>query len=365
MIYYAVAMTVTLILCYFNTTVYTFPNGAEGKCFRNWRTAFLVLLPLTFLAVFRWDVGVDSLYQSSYWHAFHESADGLNNREFEPGFFWLMRFFAELEVPYFWFLFTLSFLFMACTTFAIARGSVWTSWSILVFFLLAVYFDCYSALRQSLAEAICMIGWANLGYRSPSKKKDIEIIVLFLVASMFHQIALLNIPIYIICKIRFSREGMLKFLIAAVILSPVLQAALRFATIILASEYSPSGVARINAVLTGLLAVICWYFYDEISAVDENAYMHINMAACFFVLIANSGAMPIPYRVFDMLKIGYMFIIPYLLRGIQNSRIRLCMEVFLLAVFGAWFYNFFFIQNSFAANYQMVFSDWNNIIHLP
>lgn len=365
MVYYAVAMTVTLILCYYNTTVYPLPNGAEAKCFRNWRTAFLVLLPLTFVAVFRWNVGWDSLYGSSYWEAYHASADGLNPREFEFGFFWFMRLFAELEVPYFWFLFALASLFMACVSYAISKGSVWTRWSILIFFLLAFYFDSYSSLRQSLAEAISLIGWAYMGYLKPSKKKDLLILAAFFIASLFHQIALINIPVYLICRIRFSRDGAFKFLVAALILSPVLQIILRLATALFASSYTPGSVARINTLMTGVLAALCWYFYDEISSIDDTAYMYVNLGICTFVLLLNSGAMPIPYRVFDMLKISYVFIIPYLLRGIKKRRTRLSVEVAMVFIFGLWFYNYFFIQDPSSAHYQSAFSDWNTIIHLP
>lgn len=101
MTYYAVAMAVTLILCYYNTTVYSLPNGLEAKGFQSGRRAFLVLLPLTFLAVFRWNVGADSLYQSSYWQAYHAAANGTNSWEFEIGFYYLLRFFCEVGNPLF------------------------------------------------------------------------------------------------------------------------------------------------------------------------------------------------------------------------------------------------------------------------
>lgn len=366
MIYYAVAMTATLLLCYYNTTVYSLPGGTEARCFRNWKTAFLVLLPLTFLAVTRWDVGVDSLYQSTYWQAYHAAADGINSRDFELGFYWFMRFFAELETPYFWFLFIHALLFMLGVCYAISKGSVWSRWSILVFFLLFIYFDCYSSLRQSLAESICLIAWADMGYKSPSRKKDLQILLLFFFASFFHQIAWINIPVFIICKIRFSRNGLLKFLTASVILSPVLQIVLRFAMELLGDDhYTYQGVALINAAMTGVLAAVCWYFYDKISSLDENAYMYVNLSICIFVLILNSGAMYLPFRVFDMLKIGYIFIIPYLLRGIRSKRIRMYMEFGILLIFGTWFLNQYFLQDSPFFFYQSVLSDWSTIIHLP
>lgn len=366
MTYYAVAMAVTLILSYYNTTVYPLPNGGQLRGYRNGWTAFLVLLPLTLVLVFRWNVGVDSLYQGSYWQTYHSSAVGENPKNFEWGFFAVMSVFAKLEVPYFWFLFILGLLFMGISALAIARGSFWARWSILVFFLLAVYFDGFSSLRQSLAEAVCMVAWANMGYEPPSRKKHMRIILLFLTAGLFHSISLMNIPVYLLCCVRFSRSTLLKVLIAAVILSPVLSALLRLImTLVAGDEYTYMGVARINAIMSGVLAIICWYFYDEISALDENSYMYVNQAVGIFVLIMNSGAMYLPFRVFDMLKIGYVFIVPCLLRSIRGKRVRLFVGFVVLMTFGAWFYNYFFIQDSFAAHYQTAFSDWRNIIRLP
>lgn len=366
MTYYAVAMALTLVLSYCATTVYAMPNGGQLRGVKNGWIAFLVFLPLTFLLVFRWDVGVDSLYQGSYWGAYHASVLGENPESFEWGFFMLMRLFAELEVPFFWFLFALGLAFMGITAFAISRGTYWIRWSVLVFFLLAVYFDGFSSLRQSLAEAVCLVGWAGMAYEPPSRKKHARIILIFLAAALLHSIALMNIPVYLLCCVRFSRGTLLKVLVAAVILSPVLSAALRFCmTLIAGDEYTYMGVARINALMAGVLAVVCWYFYDEISALDENSYMFVNQAVGIFVLIMNSGAMYLPFRVFDMLKIGYIFIVPCLLRSIRSNKTRLFTGGVVLATFGAWFINYFFLQDSFAANYQWAFTNWSNIIRLP
>lgn len=366
MSYYLPAMLVTMVLCWVHTISVPLKNGAEAKCFFTWKTAFFALLPLTFLAVFRWNVGIDSLYEGSYWEAYQIADSGINSRGFEWGFFQLMRLFSFLKIPFYWFLFVLALLFMLCVSTAISKGSIWPTCSVLIFFLLAVYFDCYSSLRQSLAEAICLIAWAKMGYDSPSRRKDKQILLLFFIAGFFHQIAWMNIPIYLICKIHLSRNGLLKFLLTATLLSPVLRIFLRLAMKFFANDgYSLQGVARINAIMTGAITVICWYFYDEISALDENAYLYVNQALCIFILILNSGAMFLPFRVFDMLKIGYIFIIPYLLRGIRNSRVRLCVELGILLIFSAWFYNYFFIQDCFAADYQTVFQDWDRIIHLP
>lgn len=366
MIYYFPAMVATMLLCRFQTMSIRLANGIKVRRFLNWKKAFWVLLPLTFLAVFRWNVGADSLYGSSYWAAYQESALGFNSRGFESGFYWFMRLFSRFEVPFYWFLFVLAFLFMLCISAAISKGSVWPGWSILLFFLLAFYFDCYSSLRQSLAEAICLIAWAKMGYDPSAKQKKGIILLLFVFAGLFHKTAWMNIPIYLLCRIRLNQKDLLKFVIAAIAFSPVLQIVIRFVMERLTSgNYEYMGVARINAIIAGGIAVLCWYFYNGICAVNKNAYMYVNQAIFIYILILNSGAMFLPFRVFDMLKIGYVFIIPYLLCGIRKSRIRLAVELVMILIFGVWFLNFYFIQDSFVANYQMVFQDWNYIIHLP
>lgn len=366
MIYYLPAVLAALMLCSCKSVALPLPGGAQAICFSNGRKAFWALLPLTLLALFRWDVGVDSVYGSSYWEAYQLAKMGVNSRDFEWGFYQLLRLFSRCAVPFYWFLFAHGLLFMLLCSRAMARGSVWTRWSILVFFLLFFYFDCYSSLRQSLAEAICLMAWANMGYDAPSKRKDVRIVLLFALSGLCHKIGWMNIPVYLLCRVRLSRQGMLKILLAAIVISPLLQAALRFAMALFAgSSYEFQGVALINAVMTGAIALVCWYFYDDISRLDENAYMYVNQALCIFVLILNSGAMYLPFRVFDMLKIGYVFIIPYFLRGIKSARLRLLAQIVLLLVLGAWFCNQFFLQDCFAVSYQTVFQDWNNIIHLP
>lgn len=359
MVYYVVAMTVTLILCYYQSTTYTLSGGAEARCFKDFRSAFIVLLPLTLLTVFRWDVGVDSLYGYNYWESYHYAREWENVRDFEPGFFLVTALLSQFKLPYWYYLAAFATFFMACYTYAISKGSVWTKWSILVFFMLFCFFDSFSMLRQSSAEAISVIVWANIGYYPQSKNRDVKNILLFLLAATFHTTALINIPLYLISQIHFSRGGLLKFAVFAMLLTPLIQIILSFIMRLIAGdEYEFMGFALINAALAGCVFLMCWYFYDDICSMDENAYKYVNLSLCIFILLLNSGALLLPFRVFDMLKIGYVFIIPYLLRGIRQARVRFSMEVVLVFVLALWFINAYFINDSAYADYQSVFKNF-------
>ena len=368
MVYYIVAFLLTLLLCKRFGVSHITNRGVKVALFPRIKTALIVLMPLILLALFRWNVGADSVYGSSYWEAYHQSKDGLNARDFAPGFYWFMRFFAELETPFFWFLFAHGVFFFAAVSLAIYKGSAWGTWSIALFFLLTVYFDSYSSLRQSLAEAICLIGWALMGTEQKSLKKDITILTLFFVSTLFHSTGWLNIPIYLLCKLHFkSRTDVLIFALAAVAMTPILQKMIPAAMNALSTNeaYKTLGLARTNIAVTGMFFLIVWMFYDEVDSCNENGYMYVNQALYIFILILNSGAMYLPYRVYDMLKIGYIFIIPQVLASISDWKSRFFVQLGFAGVCIATFAIFITLPGSPYANYQSALPDFWNIINLP
>ena len=368
MIYYTTAFALTLLLCKLLAAPRVAVGGVRVNTFRKVRTVLLAMLPLIFLALFRWNVGADSVYGQSYWVAFHQAAEGLNSRKFEPGFFWFMRFFAELEIPFFWFLFFHGVLFFTVSAYAIQKGSVWGTWSVVLFFLLTVYFDSYSSLRQSLAEAICLIGWAKMGTDRNGRQKDLSILSIFLISGLFHSTGWMNIPIYLLCKLRFKRRiDVFLFAIIAVAATPVLQQVIPIVMNAFSNNkaYTTLGLARINIAVSGLLFALAWLFYDEIAAKNSNGYMYVNQALCIFILILNSGAMYLPYRVYDMLRIGYIFIIPYVIKSISDARSRFLVQVVYLLVCVATFANFMTQPGNPYLNYQSALSDWWYITRLP
>jgi hypothetical protein len=129
--------------------------------------------------------------------------------------------------------------------------------------------------------------------------------------------------------------------------------------------YKTLGLARTNIVVTGVFFFIVWMFYDEVDSYNENGYMYVNQALCIFILILNSGAMYLPYRVYDMLKIGYVFIIPQVLASISDGKNRFFVQLAFSGVCIATFAIFITLPGSPYANYQSALPDFWNIINLP
>ena len=94
--------------------------------------------------------------------------------------------------------------------------------------------------------------------------------------------------------------------------------------------------------------------------------MYVNQALFIFILIVNSGAMYLPYRVYDMLKIGYVFIIPQVVCSMGSNSNRLIVQAVYMLVCIALFVNFATQpNNSIYMNYQTALSDWWHITLLP
>lgn len=367
MVYYAIAIALTMILSARLATTQHSAYGIKLHTFPRVKTVWFVLLPLIFLALFRWNVGADSVYKSSYWISYHNSVDGINDRNFEPAFYWFMKVLAEFEVPYFWFLFAHGLFFFSCICYAIHRGTVSANWSIAVFFALTVYFDSYSSLRQSLAEAISLIGWALMGCEKAGKRQDFKILFLFFISGFFHKMGWLNIPVYLICKLRFQdNKNILIFALIAVACTPLLQKILPVVMEVFSDGYQTMGVARINLVVTFVMFLFSWLYADEICQASPNGYMYINQALCIFILILNSGALYLPFRVYDMLKIGYIFIIPRIVTNITDHRYRFLVKLFIGVMLIALFMNYATHEaNTYYMEYETIFPDFWRIIKLP
>lgn len=366
MLYYLVGIALTILLCLYMSRTYYSAQGVLVRKFKTEHGIFVAIMPLALLALLRWNVGADSLYKSAYWVSYHAAAKGMNDRGFEIGFFWFLRVLSFLKLPYFWVLFVHECVFLGFVCCAINKGSTWVPWSIALFFLTTMYFDSYSSLRQSLAEAISLLGWAIMG-EDNNEKKNLKVAGLFLVAGMFHYTALLNIPVYLFSKIRFKNQRDLYIItIIVVALSPVLQKAISaIMTLITGSKYNILGVARVNILISGVLCFLCWVNYGAICKLSRNAYLYANQSLLIFLLMLNSGAMFLPYRVFDMLKVGYIFIIPMLICSIKNKKQQWITGVLIGGIFVATFINYITLPENPIAKYQTVFNDFWNCITAP
>lgn len=364
---YYIALGIMLVLSWFTThSEIDYSLGVMTSHTKSFKHAFLLLLPLTFLIAFRWNVGVDSFYGNSYTIAYHAAAEGNNFRDFEPSFYLLMQLFSSTGIPFFWFLFVQAIFFMLCVTYGINKGSVAPVISILVFFFIQVYFDAYSALRQAMAEALAIVAFAKLGSEAQTRKRDIVCLLLFALATTFHMVSILYFAVFLICRVRFDKKTYISIAVVLTLAYPIIQIVLKYAMqLVMGDRYNLNAFASSYTILAGVILVVCAINYDVITEMNPCAYFYMNVALVSFLLMMNSNALMLPFRVFDAIKVGYIFVIPYAFKSCRKPIDKLVYSVVIIGLLGLWFFNSFYLQENVMAHYQSVFPVWDTATTLP
>lgn len=368
MLIYYLALSLSLAFAYFGSKKEAVHSGQSFKTIkrsRNLAKTIWMLMPLALVMLFRWNVGVDSFYGNSYSSAYHAAAEGINFRKFEPGYFFMSAMISKMHIPFFWFLFLLSIIYLICVCYGITRASVSPAYSILIFVLSMAFFDAFSALRQSLAQGLCIVALSIWISKDESNKKSITsrwILGCIAIACFFHYIAIIYIPIYLICNRKYRRNRLVLISICAIVASPIIHALLNWAIrLTIGSRYQTEGFASSYAALAVIIFALCIWKYNDMLLINPNAYILINLSLCVAVLMINSSALVLPYRFFDGIKICYIFTIPLIIKSERKVLFRIGITLIVLIVFGLFFWNSLYNQDSVYAHYQSVLNNWSYI----
>ncbi len=364
-VYLTALLFSTLLAVFFSRkyTVITSRNLYTVSRIREFGTAFLAMLPLTLVAAFRWNVGVDSLFGGSYYSAYHQAAMGLNPRGFEIGYFLFSAIFSVLKFPYFWYLFIQTTVYMICTSYSISKISVSPALSIITFVLMQPYFDSFSALRQALAQAICLVAlayWMSSKAPDNDRKRDGIYLICILIASLFHTISLLYILLFFVCKPSYGQKPLLVISLILVAATPILGPAFNFvANLFSRNNYDTVGFASSYTLISLMIFGLCLWRYYDIVSIDRRAVFLINHALVTFILMLNSSSLVLPYRIYDALKICYIFTIPYVVKSFRSKHQSLIVAIVLVAIMAVFYLNSMYGNDSVFRNYQSIFDYWS------
>ncbi|MEG2021070.1 MAG: EpsG family protein [Oscillospiraceae bacterium] len=361
--YIALGISVTLaIILEKKKTVYVHQKQFVITQSPSYMKTILMLLPLFMVLAFRWNVGVDSFYGGSYSRAYHLAATGISERAMEPGYFLLSMLFSMLHVPFFWFLFFLASVYILCVSYAIFKLSVSPAYSIFLFVILMSYFDAFSALRQATAQGICMAALARWLSQEENQKNDVIYLVTVGFAAMFHYIALIYIFLYLVSRRKYSKKNYIVIILCLTAASPLIGAVLNLiSSFVSGGGYQERGWASSYAIIALFVLTLCVYKYDTIISINPRARVLINLSLCTFVFMINSSALLLPYRFFDVFKIGYIFTIPYVIKSEKTHLNRVAMTIAIVLGFGLFFWNAFYNQDTILRQYQSALSSWEYV----
>ena len=233
------------------------------------------------------------------------------------------------------------------------------------------YFDSFSALRQSIAQGICIADmgwWLDREHEDERKKIKDEIIFLLIIvlASFFHRVSLLYFVMHFICRRSYNQISVIRAGVIGLLLSPIMRiAAAEILRRITGGRYVSEGFASSYTIIALVVFILAVIEQDSMVNVNSQAEYLTNHAMCSMILMMNSSALVLPYRFFDMLKITYIFTIPLIIKSASGKVKRWLYFLIISIMIGAWFWNAMYGQENILLQYRTALSDWEMITKLP
>ncbi len=215
MIYYVVAVLLSMVCASYAANVKKV-KSLQG----TYRTlCVLAFLPMTFVSVFRYEVGTDWPIYDEYFHMIAAGVDKFT----EPGFNLINKVLSLFTKDSWWLFATVALLIGIFMFKAIMDQSVNPAFSILVYVLAGDYFNSQNQLRQALAMSIFLYAFKYI--KAGDWKRYFFWILL---ACTLHVSALLYIPVYFLYGVKVSVPVICGSFVGLCALLPILKKILVF-----------------------------------------------------------------------------------------------------------------------------------------
>lgn len=326
---------------------------------RKTRCIVAAFLPIAFVFLFRWNVGIDSNWiVGSYPGYYRALANGSHIFIAEPAFEIFATICAKAGISYFGWLFLLGLFYLYAMGKFIRDNSCDYPMSIFLFLFTDLFFFAIGALRQALATAFILII-----YDEHTKKITWREIACMILAMLSHSSAILGVMCYILGKIKLSRKSVLYMTVAIFVSSPVTTVIMK-----LIIKYTSYGVRyegtsmatdqfAITYALTAGCILMCVIFeYDYIY--NERTLPFINLQIVFFFFMMNSGALIQTFRIIYYFMPAVIILIPEIFKKSHNRLSKgILGTVALLAIMLLFFNTYYRLDGKVAyENYQTILS---------
>lgn len=296
-----------------------------GKVNRITFALFLASLPPMIISALRYEVGTD--YRGTYYCGFFRVMDRGNVDGFEWGYYWIVKLMQIFtDNPYMLFVVT-SIIYVGMTYKSIEELSDDIPLSILLFFATRYYFAGMNGVRQFVALSILTY---SIKYVIA---KDVRKFFLYVfLASLFHYVSLLFIPVYFLGRLKLSKKRIALFVFADIVFFTLFENVL---TVIfggtkyglLLERYGVVGIkfAIFTIVLNIMLFIIAYCGYqNRKDDVKYITYMNIQFFSMLVALVVRT--VPLMERVYWVYSFPLIITFPYLLAGIRNKYTRFILK---------------------------------------
>ena len=363
---------IALIITIFFSFIFANENIKIGKNRKiSYFRVFLSFLPLFLLALFRWNVGVDVVYQTGYYYkAYYAIGNSLGNIfNYEPGFYYLMKTFSDLNLNIYIMYVFITIVFFFCFTKFIYKNVKNIAFGAIIFFLSNLYLFSFSTLRQSLGIALALYPISKIINNEFNYKNILLWISIILSISMHESILYLFIIVFL-SKIKISKRKLVISTFIILILSPFFQNIIikiiqnfsyfnKYAgTNMFVSDFSITYFS-----ISLVLFIISLINYKRILKMNKNNYILINICAFTTILMANSKFLIMPYRIFPLFVPLYLVLCSRILESMnKKTYIYLFTYIYIVIPFFLLFINQYYILGAKEYyKYKTIFNYHNQV----
>lgn len=306
----------------------------EKKSLRRKAIIIPVLMLSLYAGVRHYSVGSDTKsYVSNFLYDIPSILVFDNGREL--GYQLFEYYILSLNNNYFWLLFLSALLVVICYLSFFKKYSEEYLLSVFIFITFNLYTFFFNGLRQGIAMAIS--AW-SLPYII--ERKFIKFLFIVIIASLFHQSALILILFYMILNLRFKLEyKIIGVFVGSLIFSGLVITYLAVANdrySIYAEESSKSG-GYLTLIFYILIGLICFFWYKKYNFSNYfinkvNEFFICGIAFIIPVALLGTSASG-PQRLLYYFVWCSCLLIPYILKSLSNIYIYISFLFFSLIYF--------------------------------
>ena len=266
----------------------------------------IALLPMLLVSAIRYDVGWD--YLDIYTNAFF-----LIGKGYMPFYFTEIPFDCFIKIVYIVFNQNPDWLFFICSTItfiflakACKDQSVNIVFSIILIFLIRYYFLTLNIVRQGIAMSIILYSLKFI--KEKNLKKYLLTIIL---ASCFHMMALIYIPMYFICQIDWSkRKNAVLLFIAPVVGILVYLLIIKYTKYgnYIGSQYQGNQLLWHEIILSGAILVLATIERKHITINKEYFNVYYILQIITFIVAICSIILPAADRIVWLFYLQNIFL---------------------------------------------------------
>lgn len=322
--------------------------------------ALSIIVPVL-VSTFRYDNGSDYLMYAQIFREIKTYGEVITGsvKSLEIGFIALVKVLSWIDANELMFFFVTSLLIVYFYIKGIWKISSDILLSVLLFFVMGVYFDSFNGIRQFIAMAICFYAIQYI-YEKNLKKYIIVVII----GSLFHYTTLIMIPIYFFARLRLKLWNSIVIVVGTFIggsaiysFVTYLLAFTRYRYFLTSIEYEavPTSAAVLYTVIIFVCSIYIIYINDRNITISEkqNVLYNFCVLACVSALL--SYTIPLAMRIQGYFIPILMLWIPELVSLGKKKITRKILRDFIIILFVAIVVIYGIINNNWYTCYPYNF----------